>query len=396
MRTEEFFELLLEFGADWKVREVESIPESDEVDIYVEYIGTAKVHDVAPPRRWRHLDIMQYKTFINASLPRLKMSDGSVKTVAPPWADKHERHSFLFEIAVIETLLASKNQTQTMKLLRCSFDVVNRILHKAAERGLARRNEAEVIEEIGIDEKSFKKGHSYASILTDTKGERVLEVEEHRTKQACRALLEKGLTEKQRAQVKRISMDMWEWFRVSAEEKLPQAAIVHDKFHLIKYLNEAIDKVRRREVKEHEELKKSRYALLKNEANLSEKQRIKFEEIRAGNYEVSKAWQAREDFKASFSNATPEESGEIFENWEQSVKESGLSEVLKVAEMFRNHLQGVLNAMTGTTSNAIAERLNGKIQLLKAVGRGYRKFANFRSAILFFYGKLDLSPLNSQ
>jgi transposase len=387
---------LLEFGADWKVREVESIPESDEVDIYVEYIGTAKVHDVAPPRRWRHLDIMQYKTFINASLPRLKMSDGSVKTVAPPWADKHERHSFLFEIAVIETLLASKNQTQTMKLLRCSFDVVNRILHKAAERGLARRNEAEVIEEIGIDEKSFKKGHSYASILTDTKGERVLEVEEHRTKQACRALLEKGLTEKQRAQVKRISMDMWEWFRVSAEEKLPQAAIVHDKFHLIKYLNEAIDKVRRREVKEHEELKKSRYALLKNEANLSEKQRIKFEEIRAGNYEVSKAWQAREDFKASFSNATPEESGEIFENWEQSVKESGLSEVLKVAEMFRNHLQGVLNAMTGTTSNAIAERLNGKIQLLKAVGRGYRKFANFRSAILFFYGKLDLSPLNSQ
>lgn len=396
MRTEEFFELLLEFGDDWKVREVESIPESDEVDIYVEYIGTAKVHDVAPPRRWRHLDIMQYKTFINTSLPRLKMSDGSVKTVAPPWAEKHERHSFLFEIAVIETLLASKNQTQTMKLLRCSFDVVNRILHNATVRGLARRNEAEVIEEIGIDEKSFKKGHSYASILSDTKGERVLEVAEHRTKQACRALLEKGLTEKQRAQVKRVSMDMWEWFRVSAEEKLPQAAIVHDKFHLIKYLNEAIDKVRRREVKEHEELKQSRYALLKNEENLSEKQRIKFEEIRAGNYEVSKAWQAREDFKASFSNATPEESGEIFENWEQSVKESGLSEVIKVAVMFRNHLKGVLNAMTGTTSNAMAERLNGKIQLLKAVGRGYRKFANFRSAILFFYGKLDLSPLNSQ
>ena len=191
-------------------------------------------------------------------------------------------------------------------------------------------------------------------------------------------------------------MDMWEWFRVSAEEKLPHAEIVHDKFHLIKYLNEAIDKVRRREVKEHEELKESRYLLLKNEENLSGKQRIKFAEIRAGNYEVSKAWQAREDFKAGFSNARPEESAEIFANWEKSVKESGLAEVIKVAAMFRNHLKGVLNAMTGTTSNAIAERLNGKIQLLKAVGRGYRKFANFRSAILFFYGKLDLSPLNSQ
>lgn len=396
MRTEKFFELLLEFGEEWKVKEVESVAQSDEVDIYVEYVGAGQVHDYAPPRRWRHLDIMQYKTYINAALPRLKMSDGSVKTVTPPWADKHQRHSYLFEIAVIETLLATKNQTQTMKLMRCSFDIVNRILHNATKRGLAQRKENEIIEEIGIDEKSFRKGHRYASILSDTKGGRVLEVEENRTKKACQKLIEKGLTEKQREQVKRISMDMWEWFQVAAQEKLPQAEIVHDKFHLIKYLNEAIDKVRRREVKEHVELKESRYALLKNEENLTEKQRIKFEEIRAANYEVSKAWQAREDFKQSFQNASVEEAEEIFANWNQAVKKSGIAEVIKVAEMFANHLRGVLNAMTSTTSNAIAERLNGKIQLLKSVGRGYRKFENFRSAILFFYGKLSLFPLNYQ
>jgi transposase len=396
MRTENFFELLLEFGKEWKVKEVESVVESDEVDIYVEYVGKGKIHDFAPTRRWRHLDIMQYKTYINAALPRLKMSDGSVKTVTPPWADKHERHTFLFEIAVIETLLATKNQTSTMKLMRCSFDIVNRILHRATQRGLGRRNEEEIIEEIGIDEKSFRKGHRYASILSDTKGGRVLEVEENRTKKACRKLIEKGLTEKQKGHVKRISMDMWEGFQVAAQEKLPEAEIVHDKFHLIKYLNEAIDKVRRREVKEHQELKESRYALLKNEENLTEKQRIKFEAIRAANYEVSKAWQAREDFKASFQNASVEEAEEIFANWSGAVKKSGIAEVIKVAEMFANHLRGVLNAMTGTTSNAMSERLNGKIQLLKSVGRGYRKFENFRSAILFFYGKLSLFPLNYQ
>lgn len=153
MKTEEFFELLLEFGADWKVKEVESAVEGDEVDIYVEYVGKGKVHDFAPARRWRHLDIMQYKTYLNASLPRFKMSDGSVKTVTPSWAEKHERQTFLFEIAVIETLLATKNQTQTCALMRCSFDIVNRILHKATKRGLARRNENEVIEEIGSGRK---------------------------------------------------------------------------------------------------------------------------------------------------------------------------------------------------------------------------------------------------
>lgn len=395
--TERFFESLLDFGADWKVQEVESIPETDEVDIYVEYVGKAKVYDYAPPRRWRHLDIMQYKTFINSRLPRIKTFDGKVKTMFPPWADKNERHSYLFEIAVIQLLLATRNQTQTTKLMRCSFDVVNRIMHNATKRGLERRkDEKGEIERVGIDEKSFRRGHSYASILSDTKRERILEVEEHRTKKACGKLMDKGLTAEQREKVKEISMDMWEWFQVVAEEKLPNAEIVHDKFHLIKYLNEAIDKVRRREVKEHVELKDSRYAMLKNEENLTEKQRIKFEEIRKANFEVSRAWEARENFKEIFKNKTLEESEAIFEEWHRSVKKSAIAEVIKVAEMFANHLRGVLNAMTSEVSNAIAERLNGKIQLLKSIGRGYRKFENFRSAILFFYGKLSLFPLNSQ
>ncbi len=161
MVRERFFELLLDFGAEWKVQEVESIPETDEVDIYVEYVGEAQVYDYAPARRWRHLDIMQYKTFINCRLPRIKTFDGKVKTVSPPWADKHERHTFLFESAVIELLLATKNQTQTTKLMRCSFDVVNRIMHQATKRGLKRRNaEEEEIQEVGIDEKSFRRGRA--------------------------------------------------------------------------------------------------------------------------------------------------------------------------------------------------------------------------------------------
>ena len=59
MVTEEFFDLLLEFGEDWKVKEVTNNPASDEVDIYVEYVGEGKIYDYAPARRWRHLDTMQ-------------------------------------------------------------------------------------------------------------------------------------------------------------------------------------------------------------------------------------------------------------------------------------------------------------------------------------------------
>jgi transposase len=396
MFTEQFFDLLLDFGDEWIVKEVRTNLQTNEVDIFVEYFGNAKIYDYAPARRWRHLDTMQFRTFINCRLPRVKL-DGKVKTVAPPWADKHERHSYLFEKSVIELLQATKNQTQTALLLRCPFDIVNRIMHNATRRGLECRKETEeIFENLSVDEKSFQKGHHYASILSHPESGRVLEVAEHRTLKACRGLIETALTEKQQKQVKTISMDLWQSFISMAEEKLPQAEIVHDKFHLIKYLNEAIDKVRRREVKQHALLKDSRYALLKNEENLTAKQRLKFEAIRAANMQVSQAWEARENFKEVFKNASSEEAEAIFGEWSKAVKASGIKEVMKVEETFAGHLRGVLNAMTGNLSNAMAERLNGKIQLLKSIGRGYRKFENFRSAILFFYGKLSLFPLNSQ
>ena len=95
-------------------------------------------------------------------------------------------------------------------------------------------------------------------------------------------------------------MDMWKAFMNTAKEIISQASIVHDRFHLVKCLNDAIDKVRRREVKTNEVLINSRYALLKNPKNLTEKQQLKFEAIRNANFEVSKAWQVRENFKDLF------------------------------------------------------------------------------------------------
>lgn len=394
MFTEQFFDLLLDFRGGWIVKEVETNLETNEVDIYVKYDGGGEIYDYAPARRWRHLDTMQFKTFINCQLPRIRVEDGQVKTLSPPWADRHERHTYLFESVIIGLLLATKNQTQTARLMRCKFDVVNRVMHNAARRGMeSRKDENEVFRHVSIDEKSFQKGHCYVTVLSHPASGRVLDVTEGRTTEACKKLINRAFTVNQRLGVKTVGMDMWRAFMAAAKEELPLAEIVHDKFHLIKYLNEAIDKVRRREVKKHAELRNSRYAMLKNEENLTAKQRIKFDAIRQANYEVSRAWEVRENFRDVFKNASLEESQTIFQQWHQTVKNSGIKEVIKVAEMFANHLTGVLNAMTTSFGNAMAERLNGKIQLLKSIARGYRKFENFRSAILFFYGDLNLFPL---
>ena len=105
---------------------------------------------------------------------------------------------------------------------------------RAVELGMLKRTEEE-ISYLGIDEKSSQKGHSYVTILTDIDRSRVLDLIPERKLEAAKTLLE-TLTPAQRASVKAVAMDMWPAFMGAAAQCLPQADIVHDKFHVSKYL----------------------------------------------------------------------------------------------------------------------------------------------------------------
>ncbi len=164
----------------------------------------------------------------------------------------------------------------------------------------------------------------------------------------------------------------------------------HDNFHLVGYLNKAVDKVRRREVREVEELKKTKYIWLKDISNMTEKQRIIFESIDKVNYEVSKAWRIKENFRdIQFRQKTKENAFLILANWRRSALYSKIPEIVEVVKMFDRHFQGILNAIVTGSNNARAERINGAIEELKRIGRGYRNKQNFRTAILFFHGDLN-------
>ena len=336
---------------------------------------------------------MQYKTFICAKIPRIKSIDGTIESVKVPWADYGERHTFLFESFAIDLLLATKNQTKTAQLLKCGFNIVNRILHNSTERGLKRRDKNKIYKQLSIDEKSFHKGHNYVTVLSNPECGFILDIAKDRTKEACKSLLNSNLNEYQKSKVETVSLDMWKSFILAVDEVLPKTKKVHDRFHLIKYLNEAVDNVRKREYQKNENLKNSKYALLKNRYNLTPKQYFKFEEVLRMNTEVSYAWRLKECFKNLFGTPDYIEADRRFSDWSSFCIWEGIPEIIKVVRMFQNHIKGVCNALVENTSNAMAERLNGKIQEIKTIGRGYRKFENFRNAILFFNGGLSLYPL---
>jgi len=240
MFTEQFFELILCNAEGWRVDKVDTNIKTEEVRIHIkcdlnlfDYEGeSCPLYDHSPSREWRHLDTLQFKTYLVCCLPRVKLGNGKVKTVSPPWASGHERHTYLFERVVIDLLKGTKNQTKTSQLMRCGFNVINRIMHLSTERGLRRRNiQLLTPEHLSIDEKSFRKGHHYVSVLSHPASGCVLDIEEGRDKKACKKLLAKSLTIDQQSKVKKVSMDMWKAFMSGCKETLPNAKVVHDRFH---------------------------------------------------------------------------------------------------------------------------------------------------------------------
>jgi transposase len=126
--------------------------------------------------------------------------------------------------------------------------------------------------------------------------------------------------------------------------------------------------------------------------NLTDEQHFKFESIRKANYEVSRAWQIKENFRDITFRQSPERAATIYRMWRRNALNTNIKEINEVVETFDRHEKGIINAITTGATNARAERINGSIQELKTIGRGYRKTENFRIAILFFHGDLDMLP----
>jgi len=404
MQKEEFITRSLNFGDDWKVTDIRVNTDFKEIDIFLEYTKptglfpktneVCKIYDYMNSRRLRHLDIFEYKTFINASVPRVINEKSEINSIGLSWADSRVSYTYLFEDKVIETILLSKNQTRTADYFDISFDKVHRIMQRAVNRGLTRRK-LDGIYALSIDEKSFKEGHNYLTILSDPINKCVLDIIEGRKTDDVNELITNTLNPQQLNKIELVTMDMWEPFMTAVEAAMPQANIAHDKFHTAKYLNKGVDDVRKQEVKEQEILKNSKYIFLKDKSKWTAKQRNTFEEINQINLTTSQAWHLKENFKGIYEQVTHTTCLNYFEQWYKNTLNTNIKPMIKVADTILKHLKGVVNSALTPITNSIAENLNSKIQVIKSVARGFANFNAYRNAILFFNAKLDMFSLKT-
>lgn len=353
-------------------------------------------------RQWRHLDTCQLETIIKARVPQLKYSDGSVEELAVPWAERYSRVTLLMEAFVVKLLQVCPTTQGVCGFTRLAWSTVNDIMVRAVERGMLRRTEDDV-PHLGLDEKSSEKGHTSVSILTDIERGRVLDLVPERRLEAAKGLLE-TLSPTQRDGVKAVAMDMWPAFMSAAQTCISLADIVHDRFHVAKYLGDAVDAVRKQE---HRSLllagdsplthcarsphPGSKWAWQKTYADGRSSEAVAFHALNQLNLKTSRAWRIKETFREFWCYHYTGAAKRFFDAWSNNAMRSRLEPVKKVVRMLRRHETGLLNYSRHSISNACAEGFNSAIQLIKANARGFRNFSNYRARILFHCDKLDMS-----
>jgi transposase len=347
-----------------------------------------KVHDQTQERTWRHLNLWQYKTYLCAKLPRVRCSKHGVKQIAVPWAETHARMTLLMEKFTIDALKACETISQAAALLGMSWSTVCGVMKRAVARGLIRKERfPEKIPHLGVDEKSCRKGHDYLTIVYNHAEKRVEYVSEGREKSSLDSFFEK-LSDSQISSIKGVSMDMWPAYTKSVKEHVPQGhrKIIHDRFHIMKHMNEAVDKVRQQEHQKLSEagdssLKGTMHMLRYADENRPEKYTEMFEELMSKDFKVSKAWRLKESLRHTWEILGRRPAKAYLNHWLAEVKDTGLKPVQKVANMIKKRITQVTSYCELRLSNGFAEGMNSKIMVVKRKARGFRTKEMFKTAI---------------
>ncbi|MHB1663502.1 MAG: ISL3 family transposase, partial [Thermoplasmataceae archaeon] len=353
------------------------------------------VYDHLKERVWRDLDSVEFMTFIHANPPRISCHEHGIIEAVMPWAEKRSRFTLRFETRSIRMLqnMDTYNFTDVMRL---SWKQAWNILERAVKRGRERKKGHPSV--IGIDEKSYRKGHKYITLVYDMVKNGVDYIGYDRKRKSLDEYY-KTLTEEELSAISAISMDMWDPFMSSTMEYVPMAGekMVFDRFHVMKHVNGAVDETRKREnkllvEKGKMDLKGTKYLWLYSSENLPEKYRERYQDLKKSDLKTGKAYSMKENIRDLWDFPSMEDGKRYWESWYAWVIHSSVDAMKDIARLMKVHIDCILNYFTHRITNAKAEGINSKIALIEKMAYGYRNKEHLKTAIYFRCGNLDLYP----
>jgi transposase len=407
MQDTALYQHLLDLKSPWSVSRVELNVKEQRVDVWAEHPNDAKwtcpqcareypLYDHAEERTWRHLDSCQFQTYLHARIPRVECDEHGAVQVQVPWAEPRSRFTLMFERLAID-VLSQCDVSGATRILRISWDEAWHLMKRAVQRGRERKAR-KVVRRIGVDEKAAAKGHRYLTLVCDLDDGTVEYVGEDRGLQSLDGYYT-GLTKTQLDGIEAVAMDMWPPYISATLARVPNASekIVFDRFHVMTFISEAVDLVRKQEHRELMEsgdatLKGSKYLWLYNRENVPERRRDEFDALMHKELKVGRAWAIKEALRQLWQFVYSASGWKFWRRWYFWATHSRLEPIIKAAGTIRRHIDNILTYYKHPVTNAMSEGLNSKIQKIKSMACGFRNTENFKTAIFFHCGGLDLYP----
>ena len=310
LKLESMFPQLLGLGAEWEVKGLEVREVDGTVDIRIAETKTLWTnarcpedravlvgYDHGQERRWRHLNIFEYRCEIVCRLPRGKCGKcGKVVKIPAPWEGLTKHFTLAFESMAL--LLMREMPVNSVAAFVGEHDTrLWRVLHRHVEKARVEKDMS-CVDAVCCDELAMRKGHVYASVFADVRRREGLFATESKDESTwARFAADLRGHAGDPDKILWGSMDMSKSYQAGARTNLPNAKLVLDKLHVIKLANDAVDKVRRMEMRlvpdDAAVMKKQRYVWLKNPENLTPKQAQSLDDLTKLNLQTGRAYQMR-------------------------------------------------------------------------------------------------------
>jgi len=401
MRDTDLLQLALALVPPWLVRRSDFDPQRRRLDIHIDFprgsrfacpgCGAADcpAYDTEE-MTWRHLNFFQHHAYLHARVPRIDCASCGIKKVSVPWAREGSGFAFLFE-ALIMALVQAMPVKAVARLVGEHDTRLWRVIHHYVDRGRARADFSAVTR-VACDETAARRGHNYITLFVDLDRARVLFATEGKDAGTVAAFAANFAAHGgDPGAVAEVCIDMSPAFIKGTADHLPNAAITFDKFHAVKIINDAVDRVRRAEQKAHGQLTGTRYIWLRNPATLSDKQRATLESLRTRTLKTARAYQIRLTFQEFYDQPDGTAAAAFLKKWYFWAAHSRLAPIIEAARTVKRHWDGILRWFDSKIANGLIEGINSLVQAAKAKARGYRSTRNLTAIVYLLAGKLDLA-----
>jgi transposase len=361
--------------------------------------STRARYDTRPvPSTWRHLDLASWRLEVRAELRRLWCPTHGARTEAVPFARTGARFTRDFE-DLVGWLATTMDKTALRRLVRVDWDSVGRIIERVMADGLDPKR-LERLFCVGVDEVSWRKGHSYLTLVSDHARGKFVWGKEGKDAATLDAFFDELGPERSQA-IEAMSMDMSPAYLKSAtaEGHATKAIICYDPFHVVKLVTDALDKVRRgvwqdlRRLPDQDaarRFKGARWALLKNPADLNDDQAATLRKLKRRGGDLWRAYTLKEALRAIFAgDLSPEEVGALLDRFCSRASRSGLKPFVTAAQTIRKRRDGILAAVRLGINNARHEGLNRRVRLIVNRAYGFHSGNAALALIMLTLGPID-------